>query len=157
EDAAPEVRYRRACFFLHHEGLDDAEHALKVALAARPEEPRYLLAQILLHAARGKARKMPARERVPDELVERLERTAMSAFQLCPAADLEGLRGRVDDGLRGVERALAADPLVSWCQVVRAKLLADTGRFDEALAAIDRALALMPERAPIDRLLAVRR
>jgi tetratricopeptide (TPR) repeat protein len=157
EPGSPDVRYRRAIFFLRREQLDDAEREIAAAFAARPEEPRYLLARLFLHEARAKAPGFPARERIPEDLVDHLARTATSPSQLCETADFEGMRGRIDGGLRLVERALGIDPLTWACHEVRARLLAEAARFDEALAAMDRAMALLPERAPIEKLVAARR
>lgn len=152
---SPEVRYQRAIFFMHQEQLDDAWRELSAALTARPDDPRYLYAQILWleRAAASKAE----RPSLPPELMERLARKATSATELVAVALYTRQTGRTEDAFRFIDRAVALDPLCWQCQKVRAILLADTGQLDEALALLDHVVMLSPEGASVDGIVALRR
>jgi tetratricopeptide (TPR) repeat protein len=156
DPGSPEVRYARAVFFLRQEQWAEADREIEAALAARPDEPRFLFAQVTGHLWRtGDA--LPLAQRVPAALDEHLARTATSARQLAQAGLDAGVRGRVDEGLRLVGRSVAADPLCWWCQVARARLLVADRKLDEAAAAAERALTLLPEKADPGGVLETRR
>ena len=154
EPGSPEVRYRRGLFFINEARLDEAGHDLEAALAARPDEPRYLLGRLAWYDARAQV----AGGTIPSELVDRLARTATSAAQLREAALHVSELGRAEEGLRLIERAIAVDPLCWQCQMTRAGTLATAGRFGEARAAMDRTIALLPEHAAAaEKVFALRR
>jgi tetratricopeptide (TPR) repeat protein len=139
--SSPEVRYARAVSAIHAKDFAAADREISAALAARPEEPRYLLAQVLAFQASGRE--------APRELSERLARAATSGWQLGVAAMEAHRAGRLDDGLALVGRAIAVDPACWECQNVRARLLLAKGSLDEALAAVDRLLSLLPDGARV--------
>ncbi len=156
DPGSPEVRYRRAIFLARQGRPDDADRELDAALAARPDEPRYLLARLAVHDRRLLARKAhlaPA----PAEVVAHLARTATSAWQLYGVASNQRRAHQNEEASRTIQRALAINPPCWECESVRAALLADAGRRDEALAAVDRALALLPDGSSSADLLALRR
>jgi tetratricopeptide (TPR) repeat protein len=149
DPASPEVRYLRAIFFLHEDRLDEAGREIDGALAAHPDEPRYLLARVAWYEQRGGAK--PGR--APADLVDHLARTAVSAYQLRAAASHQR---RSEDGLRLIDRALTADPLCWPCLRTRALMLATAGRIDEALVAADRVTVLLPDGAPAEIIVKLR-
>ncbi len=153
EPGSPEVHYFRALFSLGQDQLDEAGRELDAALAARPDEPRYLLARVAWHERHEQG----AASTVPTELLDHLVRTATSASQLRGAAYHLRLQGRVEEGFRLIDWALAADPLCWACQETRALLLADAGKLDLAVAAMDRVMVLLPETAPVADVVALRR
>jgi hypothetical protein len=114
DSGSPEVRYRRALFFLHEGQLDEASREIDAALAARPDEPRYLLARLGWYEERQKTLKETLkgglREGVPTDLVDHLARTATSANQLRVAGAYVARR-HAEDGFRLIDRSLATDPL----------------------------------------------
>ena len=150
---SPEVRYRRGLFFILQAQLDDAGHELEAALAARPDEPRYLLARLAWYEVRAKA----TGDTIPVEIGYDLARTATSAAQLRGAAIQLARRDRAEEGLRLIERAVAVDPLCWRCQMTRAAMLVTAGRLGEARAAIDRTIVLLPERTAVESVFALRR
>jgi tetratricopeptide (TPR) repeat protein len=156
ESSSPEVRYRRAIFFMRVEQIDEASRELAAALATRPDDPRYLLASALWHYRRAELAKQDE-VHIPPELLEHLARTASTASQMNLAVLQLAASGRTEEGSRLLDRALAADPLCWQCQKTRAILLSERGETDAALAAMDRVIALVPEGMSIDNLVALRR
>jgi tetratricopeptide (TPR) repeat protein len=147
--SSPEVQYARAVRAIRAKDFTAADREISVALAARPEEPRYLLAKVLAFQASGRE--------APRELSERLARAATSGWQLGVAAMEAHRAGRLDDGLALVGRAIAVDPACLECQNVRARLLLAKGSLDEALAAVDRLLSLLPDGARVVEVVNLRR
>lgn len=128
--------------------FDEAARELDAALTARPDEPRYLLAQIRLLQAQSRASKASPEattQAVPRALVDRLARTAVSAVQLAEVSEWRRRQDGPSKGLPFAEGAIHTDPTCWSCQEEYAHALFDHLRPDEALAAIDRAIALMPE------------
>jgi tetratricopeptide (TPR) repeat protein len=123
---SPEVRFRRGIFLLRQHKLDAAAGELDRALAVHPDEPRYLFARLAwYHEAQARHGSTPERDPdVPQYLVDRLARVARSAAQLNAAGAYTVTRGRTDDGLRLIDRAIAADPLCWRCPLTRAGVLA---------------------------------
>jgi hypothetical protein len=70
EPGAPEVHYRRAIFFIHQSTIDDAARDLDAALAARPDDPRVLLARVAWYERRTKIAG-PTSPPAPQELLDR--------------------------------------------------------------------------------------
>lgn len=152
-----EVRYARAIFFTGQQRFDEADRELSTALAARPDDPRYLYARLSWHVDRAAAAS-PAQKglSLPEDVLTRLERTATSAWQLNVAASYARVQGRVDDALGLSARSIAADPLCWTCQVGRARVLFAADRLDEATAAVERALAVLPEKSDPSDITALR-
>jgi len=143
DPGAPEARYVRGKLYLDTGHDEDAARELDTALAARPDEPRFLYARLLTNAQR------PAPDDRAHDLVDRLARTARSAAELSMVAELYGLAGdRADEALVFAERAIRADPTCWRCEKARSRILFLGQRYDEAVRAADRGLALVPEGAP---------
>jgi tetratricopeptide (TPR) repeat protein len=66
-----------------------------------------------------------------------------TAHRMLSAAEL--LRGRLDDALGAIDRALAVTPTIAEYHLHRGNLLYRLGRFEEAAEAFDRAASLEPE------------
>jgi tetratricopeptide (TPR) repeat protein len=66
-----------------------------------------------------------------------------TAYRLLSAAQM--LRGRVEDAIEAIDRALALAPARAEYHVHRGNLLYRLGRFEDAASALDRAAALDPE------------
>jgi tetratricopeptide (TPR) repeat protein len=156
DSGSPEVRYRRALFFLREGQLDEAGREVDAALAAQPDEPRYLLARLTWHEGRKIMLMQALRDDDLANLVDHLARTATSANQLRVAGAYVAQR-RAEEGFRLIDRALATDPLCWRCQETRAKLLVGLGKYDEALVAVDRMMTLLPEGAPVKGVVDLRR
>jgi tetratricopeptide (TPR) repeat protein len=141
EPGSPEAHYMRARLDAEQGRDEDAARQLDAALAARPDEPRYLYARLAVRSA-------PLDDRTR-ALLDRLSRVATSAAEWSLVADAYGVElGRIHQGLVFAERALAADPICWRCEKVRSRILFRGGRYAEAVAAADRALALAPEGEP---------
>lgn len=95
--------------------------------------------------------------KLPEELVERLARTAKTGDQLMTAGWYTTPIGKSEEGLRRVERAVAMDPLCWSCERIHATMLLNLGRTQEALVAVERAITLWPENRRIKDLLELRR
>jgi tetratricopeptide (TPR) repeat protein len=143
DPSAPEVRYVRGKLYLDAGRDRDAARELDAALGARPDEPRYLYARILVDTPD------PAPDGPAAELVARLARVAGTAAQLGLVAERYGLaEGRVNEALLFAERALVVDPVCWQCEKIRSRILFLGQRYDEAVRAADRSLALAPDGQP---------
>lgn len=135
------------------EELDAAKRTLDVVLAAHPDDPRALNARLDWHRrllTRAGAANAPA---APEEIVERLARTATSAAQLDNAARYRLLFDRLDDALALAQRSVRRDPHCAACAAFHAFALWRSGRQKEAESALDRALVLAGEHASSEQLL----
>lgn len=146
EPASSEVHFLRGLFAGRQRKVEEAERELGQAVAARPEDPRYLLA-----LASVTERGLPA-SRVPPEpakrlaaLMDRLSKVAKTATEINFVAWYHAEMGRPDDGLALAERSIKADPTCWECLDTYALLLSEKGRFDDAVTVQQRAVDLMPE------------
>lgn len=154
---SPEVRFHRGVFYAQEKQFDKSVAELDIALGARPDDPRYLLARINLYELQAKENKTaPDAAPVPADIIERLARVAVSPAQLMAVGFLTANQGRINEGLQLIERAVAVDPLCWRCQTARAVVLARVERYQEALEAVDRAIAITPEKAPVTELVRLR-
>lgn len=154
---SPEVRFHRGVFYAKEKQLDKSAAELDIALGARPNDPRYLLARMSLYELQaGQNGAAQNAVSAPVDIIERLARVAVSPTQLTAAGRFTAMRGRIDEGLKLVERAIAVDPLCWLCQEARAALLAHTGKYKEALDAVERAIAITPEQVPVTELVRLR-
>ncbi len=122
--------------------LDDRTAAIDWALQAyalAPSERDYALhaAELLLRS-----------DRVDEAAAIAAANLALAgedgtAFRLLSAAQM--LRGRVEEAIEAIDRALALAPETAEYHVHRGNLLYRLGRFDEAAAALDQAASLDPE------------
>ncbi|APR76074.1 Hypothetical protein A7982_01421 [Minicystis rosea] len=140
DPSSPEVHYWRALFFVRQSRFEDAQPEIAAALAAKPEEPRYLLAALKLALARG-SRATPEAQ----ALVQRLAQVARTATELDAVARAEARLRHADAGLPFAERAVKADPTCYRCMDTYAVLLFEKGRLRDAVAAEERAIELLPE------------
>ncbi len=146
EPSSPEVRFQRAIFFMREERLDEAKAELGAALAARPEDPRYLLAWILHHRVTPSVIAGQRGREIPREVVDRLARVASSATELNEVAWYHAERRHPDEAMPFAERAVRLDPLCWTCLDTYALVLFEKGRLDEAMKASDRAVSVLPEK-----------
>lgn len=146
DPASPEVHFLRGLFAFRQKKTGEAEQELGRALAARPEDPKYLLA--LASTIRGE---VPINQLPPDAvtrlaaLLVRLSKVAKTADALNFISWYHAEMGHPDEGLGLSERSLKADPTCWECFDTYALLLSEKGRFDDAVAAQQRAVDLMPE------------
>jgi tetratricopeptide (TPR) repeat protein len=140
DPASPEVHHLRGLFFLVERQLDDADRELAAALGARGDDPRYLLANLML--ARARAPQKPGEVRA---LTDRLARVAHTATELDAVARAEASLREADAGLPFAERAIKAGPACWRCVDTYALLLLEKNRLDDAIAAESRAVDLLPE------------
>ncbi|MEP7123415.1 MAG: hypothetical protein ABJE95_20985 [Byssovorax sp.] len=152
DPSSPEIHFRRATFRLQRADFDGARRDLDFALAARPEEPRYLYGLLLWSRWRAQLSRASGAPPPPtDEIAGRLARFASSPMQLDSLASRYAALGRTSDAYAFAERAIALDPLCSACQDTYSLVLLQAGRLDQALAASRRALSLVPEDRPSAR------
>lgn len=147
--ASPEAYFRRATFRLQLADFDGARRDFALALAARPDEPRYLYGLLLWciwKADRSRASGGAAPE--TDEVAGRLARFAKTPAQLDLIASYYASHQRTSDAFAFAERAVSLDPTCSACQDTYSVVLLQAGQLDQALAASKRALALLPEDKP---------
>jgi tetratricopeptide (TPR) repeat protein len=145
DPGASEARYVRGKLYLDTGREEDAARELDAALEARPDEPRYLYARLLVGA------RLPAPDEKAGALVDRLARAARSAAQLSMVAERYGLAGhRTNEALVFAERAIRADPTCWRCEKTRSQILFLGRRYDEAVRAADRSLTLVPEGEPAE-------
>lgn len=154
---SPEALLRRALLAVRRDDLEHAAADVARALAARPEEPRILFADALLHRARLARGGTPAAREAYDARVDRLARCAVSAHQLNEVAWRRFQQERFDEGLTLSTRAVDADPLCWNCVDTHAMLLLAKGRVEEAARTIERALSAAPEGAEVAELVEHRR
>jgi choline-sulfatase len=69
----------------------------------------------------------------------------IALYNLLKQAGLDSVEGRVDDGIRKVRQALAADPEIVEAHLMLGNMNTKAGRGSEAIAAFQQALALDPD------------
>lgn len=158
DPASSEAHFLSAIQRLYGLDLEGAHRDLTLALVQRPDDPRYLLGQLLWFKERPRKNGEPADDpAVIDALVERLARVAQTPAQLDGVASHYVSRGRPSDAFAFTERALHLDPTCWRCEDTHAIVLFRVHRHSEALAAVERALALLPESADARQVLDHRR
>jgi hypothetical protein len=116
------------------------------ALAAKPEEPRYLLA---LAKALGVGDAAPRDPERLAKVMEALARRAQSSMQLELLAryHYHAQHSRLDVALSFAERSVKADPTCAACLDTYARVSFAKGDLAEAVYAEERAVAALPERS----------
>ncbi len=153
----PEVHYRRAIFALRRKQREEADREIQAALAARPDDPRFLCARVVVLLGTPKEARAEAHvEETLRATIAHLAPLATSSDQLAMVALYQADIGNRPEALRVIERALRVDPIDAKLEQIHATVLFSLSRIPEARAAIDRALTLLPEGATADRLLALR-
>ncbi|MEI9937549.1 MAG: hypothetical protein WDO69_10050 [Pseudomonadota bacterium] len=145
--ASPEAHYFRGLHWLHRQQLATAERDLVEAARLAPNDPRYLLAVVMLRNEQS-----PAEERVHSgdpvmQAAEPLARVARSPMQLRVLALIYDELGQFDRALELAQRAVALAPIDSWCLDTEAQILNHLGRTQEALEVQRAAVAFLPEDA----------
>ncbi|XXX71752.1 tetratricopeptide repeat protein [Sorangium sp. So ce134] len=143
----PEVRFWRGRLWIAEGRLREAEQELAAVLAARPADPRYLLAMAKLIRTLSRDRIITPLQAIvrTAPLVDRLSRAASTAEQLNSVARYRIQLGDLDDAQPFVKRALKADPSCAPCYDTYGMLLLLQGRVTEAITAASRARDLLPE------------
>lgn len=146
DPASSEARFLSAIFKLYVVDFEGARDDLNLALARRPDDPRYLLGQLRWFTWRPHKTGAPPRDLAEiDPILERLARVAQTPAQLDSVARQYAARRRMGDAFAFAERALRLDPTCWQCEDTRAVVFFQVRRFPEALAAVERALVLLPE------------
>ncbi|XXY12319.1 tetratricopeptide repeat protein [Sorangium sp. So ce216] len=143
----PEVRFWRGRLRIAEARLREAEQELTAALAARPADPRYLLAMGRLLYTLASHRVITTLDAMgrAAPLVDRLGRTASTAAQLNLVARYRLEHREFDEAQTFVKRALQTDPSCASCYDTYGMLLLEQGRVMEAISAESHALDLLPE------------
>lgn len=138
-----EVLFYGGLFRAAQGDLAGAEKAFHEALAAKPEEPRYLhgLVHVLL---RLPDRDANAKVRAA---VDKLAKVASSGRALQTIADYHNAAGRLDDALGFAQRSVKADPSCSSCFASLASTLFAKKRYSDAAGMQQVALSLLPDGA----------
>jgi tetratricopeptide (TPR) repeat protein len=142
---------------VRREDFDRAAADVARALAARPDDPRVLFAEVLVRGDRSRRGGAPAEREAVEAAIERLSRVAVSAAQLNQVAWERLRKERLDEGLALSTRAIGADPLCWSCLDTHAMLLLRQGKLDEAARAMERALSAAPEGLTVTGMLEHRR
>jgi tetratricopeptide (TPR) repeat protein len=142
-----EAHYFRGVSALKQRRFADAEHSLLLATQLAPNDPRYLLAIVLL---RAEQRADPNGRVQPGDTVMQaalpLVPVANSPMQLRILAEIYRDLPDLPKALAFAERAVALNPIGSSELDTEASLLDDLGRFDEALHSQRAAVAFLPEK-----------
>ncbi|WP_437805202.1 tetratricopeptide repeat protein [Sorangium sp. So ce1078] len=143
----PDVRFWRGRLWLAEARLREAEQELTAALAARPTDPRYLLAMARLLSTLASRQIITPLQAIvrTTPLVDRLGRAASTAEQLNFVARYRVQLRDLDEAQPFVKRALKTDPSCARCYDTYGMLLLLQGRVTEAIAAVSRARDLLPE------------
>ncbi|AGP37743.1 tetratricopeptide repeat protein [Sorangium cellulosum] len=143
----PDVRFWRGLFRTAESRLREAEQELTAALAAKPTDPRYLLAMAKLIRAMSSRRIITPLQAIvrTAPLIDRLSRTAATAEQLTFVARYRIQLRDLDEAQAFVQRALKTDPSCVRCYDTYGMLLLLQGRVTEAITAASRARDLLPE------------
>ncbi|AUX33567.1 MULTISPECIES: lipopolysaccharide assembly protein LapB [Sorangium] len=147
EPGNPEVRFWRGRLWTVEARLTEAEQELAAALAARPTDPRYLMANLMFLSTLWRSHAITTDEAMERAapLVDRLSRTASTAAQLNGVARYRIAFRELDEAQTFVKRALKTDPSCASCYDTYGILLVLQGRVTEAISAASRALDLLPE------------
>ncbi|WP_437901431.1 tetratricopeptide repeat protein [Sorangium sp. So ce124] len=142
-----EARLWRGRLWTAEGRLREAEQELTVALAARPMDPRYLLAMGRLLYTLASHRVITTLDAMgrAAPLVDRLSRAASTAAQLDFVARYRIEHRELDEAQTFIRRALKTDPGCASCYDTYGMLLLMQGRVTEAISAAGHALDLVPE------------
>ncbi|MEP7126229.1 MAG: AgmX/PglI C-terminal domain-containing protein [Byssovorax sp.] len=148
DPASSEARFRRALWLVKKHRPAEAEGDLAAVLAARPDDPRYLVGRLDAYEAYNpSAFQCGEPSPVVEEAVEHLSRVAVTGAELNLVAWYRESHGQADVGLPFALEAIRRAPLSSSAQDTYSMLLLQRGDLAGALAANERASALLPERS----------
>jgi tetratricopeptide (TPR) repeat protein len=145
EPFSPEPRYYRGLFEMAQDDLPAAKTELAAALAADPNEPRYLLGLLYLLRKEAEVASSPDKVREVATLAARLGSTARTATELNAAADTLNHLGRPDAGLALAQRAAKLAPYDADVLDTYANALFELGRVAEAIDIQTAAVSFMDE------------
>src|SRR5439155_4618612 len=128
--------YWRGCIALRDGRYVEAQAAFRAALAASPDDPRFLYGLV---AALSKGRSSRAPEL--DALVARLDARASTADQMDAVAEDRPESGHIAGAAAVVERALASDPGYWRSLAAEARVLFESGKVDAAIESQRKAIA----------------
>jgi tetratricopeptide (TPR) repeat protein len=147
DPASAEARFRHALWLVKQHRPAEAEADLGAALAARPDEPRYLLGRLEAYEEYNSAAfQCGEAAAVVDSTIDHLARVAASGAELNLVASYREMHGQPDAALPFALEAIRRAPLAAEAQDTYSILLLRKGDLAGALAANQRASALLPER-----------
>jgi tetratricopeptide (TPR) repeat protein len=146
--SSAEARFWRGVFNYRQHDLSEAAADMEAAIAAQPNEPRYLQGLAIVRrevsAEADKAQKQEAK-RTEDEVMARLGKVAKTGAELNTVADHHERRGRWDDALAFAQRAVKADPACWTCFSSLGEILFAKQQYQDAARAQTIALSLLPD------------
>jgi hypothetical protein len=147
DPASPEARFRHALWLVKQHRPADAEADLGAALAARPEDPRYLVGRLGAYEQYNPAAFQCGEAAASvDATIDHLARVAVSGAELNLVATYREMHGQAGAALPFAAEAIRRAPLSPEAQDTYSILLLQRGDLAGALAASQRASALLPER-----------
>jgi tetratricopeptide (TPR) repeat protein len=148
DPSSTEARFRRALWLVKKHRPAEAEADLAAVLAARPDDPRYLLGRLDTYQEyNSSAYQCGEASAAVEATVAHLARVAASGAELNRVASYLETHGRPDAGLPFAMEAIRRAPLSPEAQDTYSMLLLQKGNLLEALTANQRATALLPERS----------
>jgi tetratricopeptide (TPR) repeat protein len=156
---SPDVLFVSAEMHLAQKQVDMAAADITAALAARPDDERFLLGGLAIAqaSAANKGAAPNALVAKQKEMIERLARVASSGAALDFLARQHELQGDHDEALAFAKRAVKSDATCVDCYATLGDLLFERKDYPAALHATEVALSLLPDGVRDESLEAQRR
>lgn len=141
-----QLSYMRGLLHLQRQELPEAEREIAAAVDARPDDERYRLTRVRVHAAVLQQQPSQGLGSMVDDM-SWLAAHAQAPASIALVAIYDALRGDLAAARTQVQRALAIDPTSAHAYYALAVVDAEQGDIDGALEAAERSLRLTPEGA----------